>query len=137
MGDVSQHFNRGELQCKCGCGEMQLADGFIDELEGLRVEFGKPMKINSCCRCVPHNRAVGGADGSLHQMEAEDKTGIDGCCAADVNTVGWTGHEKWTFIGLAIKRKWSFGVSKTFIHIDRRADHQGSPYYGQPSNFPY
>jgi len=117
---------------------LQLGEGFIEHLTALRTAWGKPLIPNSCCRCIAHNKAEGGASGSFHQMRAKDHTGIDGCVAIDISTIGWSGSDRWHFIALAMNHGWSFGISKKgFIHIDRRADYPGTIYYAQPSAFPY
>ena len=133
-----RYFTEEELRCKCGCKVYSVGIGFPEHLDALRGAWGKPLKSNSCCRCIKHNKAVGGKDGSFHQMEAEHLTGVDGCIAIDISTVGWTGHDKWRFVLLAMSKGWSVGVSpKGFIHLDRRADYTNSPYYKQPTLFNY
>lgn len=70
MGDLSTNFSRDEFACECGCGR-GMNDGDIDpglvlHLEAMRAEIGRPMFITSGCRCLAHNRAVGGVDDSVH-----------------------------------------------------------------------
>lgn len=66
MGDISQHFNRSEFACSCGCGFDTVDAGLIKALEEVRRHFDRPVSINSGCRCESHNRVVGGADSSQH-----------------------------------------------------------------------
>lgn len=67
MGDLSEHFSRKEFACKCGCGFDKVSPALVEKLEKLRALCGgKPMSINSGCRCVKHNKAVGGSANSQH-----------------------------------------------------------------------
>jgi len=72
MGDLSEHFDREEFACRCGCGfgldpydvDLEL----VAALEMLRELVGVPIHINSGCRCKSHNRRVGGAKNSRHMV---------------------------------------------------------------------
>ncbi len=60
-GQLSAHFHRSEFECRCGCGFATVDAELIRVLEDLRTAFrGRPVTINSGCRCSDHNRAVGG-----------------------------------------------------------------------------
>ena len=72
---VSHHFSRSEFACRCGCGFDDFHPALLYLLEAVREHFGKPVVINSACRCPAHNRAVGGAENSRHlHGEAADIT---------------------------------------------------------------
>ncbi len=58
MGDISEHFNRSEFACKCGCGFDAVDVELLLVIEDARVHFNKPCHINSGCRCREHNEAV-------------------------------------------------------------------------------
>lgn len=60
------HFSRAEMTCRCGCGRADVDPAFMDRLEALRVEYGKPMSPTSGFRCSEHNAAVGGKSRSGH-----------------------------------------------------------------------
>ena len=67
MGDLSAHFSRKEFACHCGCGFDQVKQELIAKLEKLReLCGGKPLRINSGCRCAKRNKIVGGAKNSQH-----------------------------------------------------------------------
>lgn len=65
---LSEHFSLREFACKgqrC-CDTVQLDEALVTVLEMIRTHFNKPVIINSGYRCPSHNKAVGGAAGSLH-----------------------------------------------------------------------
>ena len=66
MGDLSSHFSSSEFACRCGCGFRSVSPDLISRLELLRSHFGRPVKINSGCRCENHNRNIGGSSSSQH-----------------------------------------------------------------------
>jgi len=64
--DHSEHFTREELACRC-CGACEMQQETLDRLEMMRsLAGGRPIRINSAYRCVPHNAEVGGAATSSH-----------------------------------------------------------------------
>jgi len=99
-------------------GEVRLATGFADLLVALRVAFGKPMVLNSCCRTGYHNKAVDGHPRSLHLINNPVHK-VNGCCAMDVRHTH-SAAERWKLVKLAQDRGWSVGVAKDFTHFDRR-----------------
>lgn len=105
------HFTPQELACRCGgrgCRGAYWHDAaFLDALEALRKEMGRPLKINSGHRCAIWNAVVGGVPGSQHRRIAVDIAlkGHDGrALVAAAERCGFTG----------------IGIAKTFIHLDRR-----------------
>jgi hypothetical protein len=80
---LSPHFSAWECECKCGCGLYMPKRELLDALEALRAKIGKPIitrwgtppdyRSGSVCRCVTHNRNIGGAVDSRHLLfEAAD-----------------------------------------------------------------
>ncbi len=65
MGDLSAHFSRDELQCRC-CGRLQLDSRLLEGLEALRALAGVPVIIHAAYRCPRHNQEVGGVPHSQH-----------------------------------------------------------------------
>ena len=53
---ISEHFTRSELSCKCGkCGGRLVLDfRLIDALETLRTMVNRPINVNSGYRCPLH-----------------------------------------------------------------------------------
>lgn len=113
-----QHFTREELQCPC-CGTVKLALGFTEALELLRARIDRPMKVNSCCRCVKHNIKIGGHPSSLHLTENPvHPTG--GTCAIDISAP--TDEERAALATRAWSMGWSVLIYPTWLHLDRRVD---------------
>lgn len=66
MGDLTKNFSKKEFACKCGCGSDRIDMGLVRKLQKVRNEIGLAVKVNSGCRCVLHNLAVGGSGDSSH-----------------------------------------------------------------------
>lgn len=107
---VSEHFDREEFACKCGCGYAVVDIELLRLLERVRLHFGKPVKINSACRCEKHNKAVGGADGSKHKL------GI----AADIVVKDVDASEVYNFIDRHLPNTLGLGNYNSFTHVDVR-----------------
>tara|TARA_R110002126_G_scaffold116634_3_gene256100 strand:+ start:57 stop:440 length:384 start_codon:yes stop_codon:yes gene_type:complete len=54
------HFLKEEFDCK-HCGANDMKPQFVQILEDLRTDFGKPIAISSGYRCAYHNKAVSGS----------------------------------------------------------------------------
>jgi zinc D-Ala-D-Ala carboxypeptidase len=66
MAKLSKNFDSSEFTCKCGCGYDTPNPELIRMLQAARDLYGRPMRITSGCRCIKHNRNVGGASNSAH-----------------------------------------------------------------------
>ena len=68
MTKLTEHFTKEEFDCQCGCGngDIVISEHLVNELECVRVHYGKPMRINSGIRCLSHNRKIGSRDTSSH-----------------------------------------------------------------------
>jgi len=65
MGDLSTHFSRKELACRC-CGRLQIEKRLIDALEDLRSRAQVPIVIHAGYRCPARHLEVGGVPNSEH-----------------------------------------------------------------------
>ena len=110
MGDLSEHFSRYELQCRCGCGYYRHNQTLIDVLEDVREHFGRPVKINSGCRCYAHNATIGGVKNSQH---------IHGT-AADIKVDGVEPLKVWGYLVKKYPDRYGIGQYDTFTHLDVR-----------------
>ncbi len=108
---VTGHFTREELTCRCGCGLMGFSAEFLEALEELRQAYGRPMAITSGYRCPKHNQTVSSTgESGPHTIGAVD-VAVSGPDAHHLLLMalelGWT--------GIGIKQH---GASR-FIHLDR------------------
>lgn len=108
---VSTHFHRGEFACRDGCGFDTIDAQTLQVLEAVRQHFGKPVIVNSACRCPDHNRAIGGAANSQHLYGRACDIRIKGIDPDDVHD--WT-DANFPFVSL--------GRYATFTHVDTRSD---------------
>lgn len=109
MARLSKNFTSEEFACKCGCGYDTPNPELIRMLQDARDLYGKSMIINSGCRCIKHNRTVGGATNSAH---------IAGN-AADILTP--TGADRYLIIKALIQagfKRLGINFNKKFIHVD-------------------
>ena len=96
---------------------------FLEWLEDLREEYGKPIKINSSYRDPNRNERAGGVKHSAH-------TEIP-CKAVDIHCVN--SGSRFELVTLALKMGCCrIGIGETFVHLDfstERADKVMWTYY--------
>ncbi len=111
MGDLSAHFSKSELACRC-CGELTLDPSLLDALEQLRALAGKPVQVHAGYRCREHNQEVGGVTDSEHTR------GL----AADVAIPGLTLQQMYELaLQVPAFREGGIGVyDGDFVHVDVR-----------------
>lgn len=115
------NFSIEELKCK-HCGAHILIPEFMDKLQALRTEYGKPMKITSAYRCSAHNNAV-------------SSTGVHGPhTTGEAVDIACSGADAYKLVSLAIKHGFTgIGVAqkgpheKRFIHLDTLPNAVGQP----------
>jgi hypothetical protein len=105
------HFSIGELSCHCRgrfCGGQYWHDPtFLDALEAVREQVGRPLIINSGHRCDQWNAAVGGAALSQHKRLAVD--------------ISLRGHDRRALLEAAKEKGFNgLGLARSFLHLDRR-----------------
>lgn len=111
LDSVSENFSRREFACKCGCGFAAVDVDLIEVLETVRSHFdGRPVIINSACRCDDHNAAVGGSNASYH------KKGM----AADIRVSGVRPALVYEFLNEAMEDWGGVGKYDGFTHVDVR-----------------
>jgi uncharacterized protein YcbK (DUF882 family) len=111
MGDLSPHFSRNELQCRC-CARWQLDSRLLDGLEALRALAGVPVIVHAGYRCPRHNQEVGGVPGSEHTLGM----------AADVAVPGISLQRMYE-LALAVPQFAEGGIGVYdggFLHVDVR-----------------
>lgn len=105
---LSEHFDRREFACNCGCGFDTVDAELLTLLEKIRVYFGSPVRINSGCRCPDWNKKQGGSPKSQHLTGKAADIVVSGVSPADVADYA----EKINAGGI--------GRYSTFTHIDSR-----------------
>jgi len=110
---ITKNFSTNEMECHCGCGDSDMDPDFMKQLQGIRDEMQRPLKISSGARCIKHNMAVShtGKDGPHVYRKAADIiiAGADALRLIDV-------ARKHGISGVGISQR---GVhAKRFIHID-------------------
>ena len=122
---MTPHFSALELACR-HCGRWRFHPGFLEELEAARVEFGRQMKVRSCCRCKAHNDrpakegGAGGHERSLHVFDQPAHAIAQGTLAIDFEAAD--GAYRGDLFALMWRRGWSVGWNAKlgFLHGDRR-----------------
>lgn len=71
------NFTEAELACRCGCHRLNYDDNFLVLLQAFRLIYGKALIPTSGCRCVSHNKNVGGVPTSLHQCQTKKASAVD------------------------------------------------------------
>ena len=101
----TEHFSKRELSCPC-CGVMGMDQEFMDILEAVRKEYGKPMKLNSSFRCADHNAAINAKSSSSHCL------GL----AVDISCEG--SRQRFDLIRHFLKHITRIGIGEGFLHAD-------------------
>lgn len=109
-------FTSKELACPC-CGMIQMDINFAAALSFLRSKWGKPLTVNSVCRCPAHNARVKGHPDSLH-LTVNEKWKTAGTMAADIAWRGWTKEQKIKFARMAHDIGLRIGLHDGFCHVD-------------------
>jgi uncharacterized protein YcbK (DUF882 family) len=106
---ISRNFSRHEFKCSC-CDFATVDVKLIELLEVVRNHFNQPVKITSGCRCVKHNKSVGGAEKSKHLY------GI----AADIKVKDTDPEKVYDFIDAYEPERLGVGLYKSWVHVDVR-----------------
>lgn len=112
MGDLSEHFSREELQCRC-CGQLKMDSRLLEGLEALRALSGAPIVVHAGYRCARHNAEVGGVPRSEHTL------GL----AADIHLPGMSLQRMYE-LASAVPQFAEGGIGVydgDFLHVDVRA----------------
>jgi len=125
MKDWSKYpnFDRSEFICKCGCGQEEMDEEFLEKLQNIRVEAGFPFIINSGYRCPDHNDRVSGTGrNGPHTTGMAVDIGVMGANAHHLTVIGIL--HGMTGIGVCQRGPWD----KRFIHLDFIVDHNKRPW---------
>lgn len=114
---LTEHFSKRELECRCGCGTCYVSKQALSKLETLRRLAGRPVFINSACRCPTHNARVGGAPRSQHRSTINRPA-----TAFDISLRNFRKDE---LIKLAVQAGFK-GIGEnynSFVHVDDRINY--------------
>jgi len=110
MGDLSKHFSREEVECKCGCGFDSIDVETLKIMEEVREYVKHPITPSSGARCSEHNKKVGGLINSQHLKTRACDLPVD----VPSKVYEWLNNK--------YPNKYGFGLYKAFVHIDTRAE---------------
>jgi len=118
MGDITENFSRSEFECHCGCGKDDIDLDFVEDLQFIRYEVDRVMKIVSGCRCFGHNLEVGGKKKSDHLVGG----GADVHCTSSIF--------RFLLVQAAFRQGVQrIGVYKTFIHLGKNPNNPQKVYW--------
>lgn len=116
--NLSKHFQRSELECRCHCGACEIKPELLAALEATRAVRGLPLNVASGYRCPAHNAAVGGAPGSKHLTGEAADIWIAGVDAFELFRI-MGGIPAWRGLGLDEHRVVDAATGqKGFVHGD-------------------
>ncbi len=106
------YFKDDEFLCRClrpECDAPKKLDPFFRiKLNGIRLELGEPMVIDSGCRCIYWNHEKCGKADSQHLVAN----------AVDVKSTG--GDYMRRLVQISLKHGVTIGVMKGAVHLDNR-----------------
>ena len=111
MGDLSDHFSKRELSCRC-CGHLVISGRLVLALEHLREVAQRPVVVHCGYRCAAHNEQAGGVTHSEHTRGT----------AADIEIPGLSLQEMYE-LALDVPEFARGGIGAydgNFLHVDVR-----------------
>ena len=115
---LSKNFNLSEFECKCGCempqDVLENVKEVAKQLQFIRNQVEKPIKINSAYRCLEHNRSIGSNDTSQHVLGKAVDIVIAEFIPIEVNNL------LDVFIESGDIKQGGLGLYNTFVHYDIR-----------------
>jgi uncharacterized protein YcbK (DUF882 family) len=108
------YFKANELVCKCGeCDGGSMNDKFMQKIDQLRLNYGKPLTINSGFRCVEYNKKVSDSTKSAHSLGRAVDIHVDTSSKLRILELA---------VYLGFKR---IGFGKSFMHLDDMTEDEG------------
>ena len=125
---LSDNFKVYEFECKGNgcCSTVKIDEKLVEFLQNIRTHFGAPVTINSGYRCTKHNKAVGGASGSLHIKGQAADIAVKGVAPVEVAKYA----ESIGVLGIGLYETDKDGY---FVHIDTRTTK--AFWYGQAETY--
>ena len=99
-------ITKDEMRCPC-CDKEWTDEEFYSRINRARNISGVSYLINSGCRCIEHNKSVGGVETSSHLIG----------CAADIKATN--NHSRFMILyGLILAGFSRIHIGDNFIHVD-------------------
>ena len=111
MGDISEHFTRDRLACKCGCGQDTVDVELIKVLEDLRRRFKQPVYVSSGNRCLAYNRTLPDSRDTSQHIKSK---------ATDIWVSSVPPRIVYNYLTMKYPNKYGIGLYRSFVHIDVR-----------------
>lgn len=125
-----RYFTEDEMRCRCGCGRVEMDEGFMAKLDALRHSFGQPMTVTSGFRCENHpaERNKKSRNGAHRRGRAADIAVTHAKALSLILMAGSMG-----FTGIGVKQHGP--VAGRFIHVDDLPT--GDPEQPRPTTWSY
>jgi uncharacterized protein YcbK (DUF882 family) len=107
---ISEHFNRSEFACQCGCCFDTVDVELLRVLEKVRHHFMRPVIVTSGCRCQNHNKKIGGSENSQHLYGR----------AADIKVKDVKPEDVYVFLDKHAPNNLGLGLYNSWVHVDTR-----------------
>jgi len=115
---LTKNFSKSEFECKCGCempqDVLENVKEVAKQLQFIRNQVEKPIKINSAYRCLEHNRSIGSNDTSQHVLGKAADIVIAEFIPIEVNNL------LNVFMESGNIKQGGLGLYNTFVHYDIR-----------------
>ncbi len=109
---ASRYFPAAVLRCGCGCGFGAASARFLRFLDSLYERVGRPLTVNSFCRCPAWNEAVGGVPDSPHTRGLA----VDFGCLDDSLRAALVGH--WLALVREHRLPLRVELGYDYVHLD-------------------
>ena len=121
---IIENFKREELECHCGCHQLNIDTEFIVRLQAFRYMLKKPLTVTCASRCKKHNKEVDGENTSCHLCEGKKSTAADvtntncaeiynfACKSGLFNEVIYYKTKNFVHLGLDRKQKGNYFIVK-------------------------
>ena len=107
------NFSQAEFRCR-HCGRQEMQPEFMEKLQALRVQFGKPLRVTSGWRCPDHPIEKAKPHPGMHATGLAADLGVqDGDAVSVLHLALGLG-----FRGIGVQQK---GAGR-FLHLDLRSE---------------
>lgn len=111
---VSENFTHKECACP-HCDEIASV-AFVNLLQELREDYGKPIRVSSMYRCSVHNRKIGGHRTSAHLLKHNQRK----YGAVDIKLGQYYHRDRYRLVTLALKLGFNnIEVANHHLHLGR------------------